>query len=202
MRWGVLSLLLIGFIFTGCKDKPKTQPETTPVVKIPEKLQKPKPSSRSRIIAVAQKELGTTEKTGKNDGRCEVYLASVGLGKGYPYCAAGIYWTYKEALSEEELTASGIPKTAWSPSMAVSPVLQGSSLSNALPGDVLSLYWNGRVRHVGLVEIVTAKAIQTIEYNTSQDARFGSVADADGGGVFRRYRLKSQVYGVKQYDLR
>jgi len=39
-------------------------------------------------------QVGIKEKTGNNDGEVEKYLKAVGLGKGYPYCVAGLYWCY------------------------------------------------------------------------------------------------------------
>ena len=40
---------------------------------------------------IALQEVGTIEKTNKNDGDVEKYVAIFGLGSGTQYCAAGQY---------------------------------------------------------------------------------------------------------------
>lgn len=49
------------------------------------------------LVKMAGSQLGVTEATGHNDGPAvEKYLASVGLGKGYAWCMAFVYWCAKE----------------------------------------------------------------------------------------------------------
>lgn len=53
-----------------------------------------------KAVQIAKSQVGLRERTGHNDGEhIENYLSAVGLNpKGrYPYCAAGIYWSFKEA---------------------------------------------------------------------------------------------------------
>ena len=45
----------------------------------------------------------------KNRGIAEVYLASVGLESGNPYCAAGQYYCYLQAVRKLKLSAKNIP---------------------------------------------------------------------------------------------
>lgn len=53
------------------------------------------------LIKQAGSQLGVTEATGKNDGvAVEKYLASVGLGKGYAWCMAFVYWCAKQASAK------------------------------------------------------------------------------------------------------
>lgn len=53
-------------------------------------------SLRAMDIAISQK--GVRELTGKNDGEAvETYLKSIGLGKGYAWCMAFVYWCYQQS---------------------------------------------------------------------------------------------------------
>jgi len=61
----------------------------------------------SEEIALTQ--IGVTEKTNRNDGEVEKYLQAVGLGKGNPYCAAGIYWCFAKAAEVLKYDAKVIP---------------------------------------------------------------------------------------------
>ena len=62
----------------------------------------------SEKIMLAQ--VGVKEKTGHNDGvEVEQYLASVGLSKGNPYCAAGQYWCFHESCFYLKLPLQDIP---------------------------------------------------------------------------------------------
>ncbi|MFP4527297.1 MAG: hypothetical protein ACLFQX_02000 [Candidatus Kapaibacterium sp.] len=57
--------------------------------------------------AIAQ--VGTREPTGRNDGPVGKYLAAVGLGQGYPYCAAGQYYCFRAACEGLNMPLSAIP---------------------------------------------------------------------------------------------
>lgn len=51
---------------------------------------------KSRVVMMNQ--VGTLEKTNRNDGTAiKQYLESVGLSEGYPYCAAGQYFSFLKA---------------------------------------------------------------------------------------------------------
>jgi len=56
----------------------------------------------------ALSQIGVIEK-GKNRGEVGKYLTAVGLGEGYPYCAAGVYWSFSKATEELGLSKSTIP---------------------------------------------------------------------------------------------
>jgi hypothetical protein len=56
------------------------------------------PGIRGEVMAIAHAELGTTEwPPGSNRGEVEKYLHSVGLGGGYPWCAAFATWVLHKA---------------------------------------------------------------------------------------------------------
>lgn len=53
-------------------------------------------------------QIGVMEEK-NNRGEVGKYLASVGLGEGYPYCAAGVYWSFSKAADELGMPTSSIP---------------------------------------------------------------------------------------------
>lgn len=160
---------------------------------------KPRPlSDREKVIAVASKEVGTMERTGKNDGEVEKYIASVGLNPkaGYPYCAAFTYWVGKEALGIK----NPYPKSAWSPDTVKGgrSVTEGTEI---LGGETFGIYSSTRKRiaHTGFCERRDGSYIVTIEANTSSNAAVGSEADREGQGVYRKRRHWKTVKTIKDW---
>ena len=132
----------------------------------------------SPLIAIARKELGVREKTGKNDGqRVNLYQAAAGLTTGAPWCAAFISWVYQQAGFKQ-------PATGWSP--ALFPIAK--VIKTARPGALFGIYFpaHKRIAHCGFVEEVRGDWISTIEGNTN------AVGSREGDGVYRKWRpLKS-----------
>lgn len=154
-------------------------------------------TDREKVLAVASSQVGIGEKTGRNDGEVEKYIASVGLNPkaGYPYCAAFNYWVGKEALGK-----SPYPKSAWSPDQVKggqrvtrSTVIKG--------GEAFGIHFRskGRIAHTGLVEYFNGTNFITIEANTSANAAVGSAADRDGQGVYRKRRHWRTVRTTKDW---
>jgi hypothetical protein len=161
----------------------------------------PKPDAprtdRERVLAVAASQIGVAEKTGKNDGEVDKYLAAVGLGgTRNPYCAAYNYWVGKEALGSR----NPYPRSAWSPDhlkggnrvTATSPILGGEAFGIYFPA-------KGRIAHTGLVSRRDGANIITIEANTSGAAASGTAADRDGQGVFSKRRHWRTVHSTKDW---
>ena len=167
-------------------------------------------TSREKVIAVAAQEIGVLEATGKNDGpRVEAYLKSVGLAKGNPYCAAGVYWSGKQALGN----VNPYPRSGWSPDFVTPPTWTYSKGGQwPQPGDAGGIYFSnkGRIAHTFLIA-GSAKSptswkwrapsgyFRTIEFNTSLDASAGSARDREGGGVASKLRPVSTVWGTKDW---
>ncbi len=64
------------------------------------------------VILVASSQVGIREEGGANQGEhVKKYLASVGLGPGYPWCAAFVYWVFNQAVSQFSIR-NPCPKTA------------------------------------------------------------------------------------------
>jgi hypothetical protein len=144
--------------------------------------------------------VGTTEKTGNNDGPIvEAILASTGNRKGEPYCASFCYYSYAQAGVAK---ISGIPRSAWSPDMVNHPTFTAAHGGQTpLPGDIGGIYFpsKGRIAHVFIIQSWGESSAVTIEGNTSPSAEFGSASDRDGDGIWRKRRLKRQIYAVKNW---
>lgn len=156
-------------------------------------------SIRERLIKTATSQVGVREKTGHNDGaEVESYLHSVGLVKGYAWCAAFLVWCHDQ---------NGIknPRTAWAPDWfrtnvvykshdpSIGQFLSGQFLSKK--GQVFGLYFEakGRIAHVGMLAGETRMSYITIEGNTNQ------AGSREGDGVYKKLRDKKTIYIVSDY---
>lgn len=147
---------------------------------------------RTCVVAAAAADVGVREATGRNDGPAvDRYLAHVGLGKGYAWCAAFVSY---------HLDGCGVknPRSAWSPAFATASdrVWTPRKASRSpLPGDVFSIYYASlkRVGHVGLVVSVDGRYINTVEGNTS------GPGSREGDGVYARRRELSKIHAVTSY---
>ncbi len=102
-------------------------------------------------LARAVADIGVAEIGGNNRGpRVEEYLASVGLPGGYPWCCAAVYYWFRLAAQQLDVTnpcprtGAGLKlwklaDTAWKD-------------SNPAPGAIYVLDHGGGNSHVGLVE--------------------------------------------------
>lgn len=140
---------------------------------------------RLQLVKLAKNEIGVREATGHNDGpRVEEYLATVGLKKGQPWCAAFISWVYVKAGFRK-------PLSGWSPSF-----FPASRLTKTLlPGHVLGIYMPKakRIAHVGLIEKLDGDWCLSIEGNTNLS---GAI---EGDGVYRKRRHIKTLYQVADW---
>jgi hypothetical protein len=154
-------------------------------------------SDRQKVLAVATSQVGTVEKTGRNDGEVDKYLAAVGLGgTRNPYCAACVYWIGREALGSR----NPYPKSAWSPDMLKGGVrvTEGTVIKG---GETFGIYFpnKGRIAHTGLVERRDGSCFVTLEGNTSPQAAAGSAKDRDGDGFWRKRRPWRTIHSTKDW---
>lgn len=139
-------------------------------------------------MQVAREQVGTRELTGHNDGpQVQAYLASVGLGKGNPYCMAGQYWCMAQVTTEPCILRTGHVRTFWQ------WALRNGSRGPYKPrvGDWICWgYTKTPSGHIERIESVQRKGwVRTVGFNTSN----GTNGDQrDGGGVF--YRLRNVVH--------
>ena len=124
---------------------------------------------------VAIEQVGITERTGKNDNpRIDEYLLGVGLSRGNPYCAAGIYWCFSEACRRMNLPYSEIPipRTGLANAIFAFSVKNGRKTGyRAARHDLIT--WRKPNTFYGHIERIlkTEKAgwIITIGFNTTPD---------------------------------
>ena len=144
----------------------------------------------------ASSQIGVEEATGKNDGpQVESYLASVGLKKGNPYCAAFLAWCLKKC-NQKAATAFS---PSWFPDSRV--IMQSQKgWENVGFMHVFGLYFknHNRIAHVGFIEKVTRTHVITIEANTSPGQSSGE-ADRNGDGVWRKRRMKKGIFKVSKW---
>lgn len=128
---------------------------------------------RSEEIALEQ--VGTIEKTGKNDGYVVKYLNSVGLNEGAPYCAAGQYYCFLKAAEDLKFNIKKIPikRTGVANAIFEDAVKSGKKSKFIASRHDLLIWrkrrsWSGHIERV--IEVKSAGWVVTIGFNTlSQD---------------------------------
>lgn len=156
---------------------------------IPQKPGKNIPS----ITDVYLSQLGVHEKTGHNDGKdVEKYLRSVGLGKGYAWCAAFVRWCFDSAGIKT--TINGAAASAHNPKNLV--CYKHSQLKTPEPGDVFTLWYNalGRIGHTGFYhKRVNATVYESVEGNTNE------AGSREGDGVYKKYRSFNATHSINRW---
>ena len=137
---------------------------------------------------VAKSQVGVTERTGRNDGKqVELYLSSVNLVKGNPYCAAGQYWCFKEGARLLKLQEFLIPiyKTGSTYLMFNKAKQLGRKVKYSPKKNDLLFWILTRTGHVERIDSVLKGGwVKTIAFNTSS----GTGNQRDGEGVYLRKR--------------
>lgn len=152
-----------------------------------------------KAFEIAEGEVGTVEKTGNNDGEVEKYLKVVGLGKGFPYCAAGISWSYLQAslFFDSSRTFIPFPLTAGSQVIYDYAVKNGNKADTWKPVHGDFSIWRKRDSyqgHIAIIDSVMTKGwVTTVEFNTSGTSHGNQ---RDGGGVWRKKRNLIQPLGI------
>lgn len=137
-------------------------------------------------IDTAQSYVGTTERGGNNNGpEVRAFLRSVGLGPGYPWCAAFVSYCLTAAGVEYPTKRTAGARAFISDrSVTATDVLYGRA--TVKPGWLV--IWrrgNSWAGHIGIVTTWGKASGATIEGNTSS-GRSGS--QRDGDGVWSRTR--------------
>ncbi|PIF60066.1 CHAP domain-containing protein [Flavobacterium sp. 2] len=141
-----------------------------------------------KTIEIATAQIGVEEmpRNSNSGPEVEIYLRSVGLGKGYAWCMAFIYWcTLKASLqinAKNPLKKTGGVLDQYNSR----PLLVKKSPQ---PGDVFILDFNNGTGHAGFVEKIAGNMIYTIEGNTND---FGG---REGYKVARRKRDIKTIKG-------
>lgn len=150
---------------------------------------------REQLAEVYLSQVGVRE-AGKNNHGPEVklYLASVGLGEGYAWCAAFTKWGFDQVGIAT--TGANAWSPSWFPSNRIIYKRDSKSLNaNGKKGDVFGLYYANlkRIGHVGFIHEWTENYIVTVEGNTNDGG------SREGDGVYKKKRLKRQIYAVADW---
>jgi hypothetical protein len=123
-----------------------------------------------KALKIAQSQNGVQESPkGSNAGTAvEKYLKSVGLGKGYAWCMAFVYWSVSEATKQLELT-NPLVRTAgvlnqWN---KIAP-----KYKKTIPavGDIFIMDYGKGQGHTGfVVEVLPNGILKTLEGNTNDE---------------------------------
>ncbi|PQJ09563.1 CHAP domain-containing protein [Flavipsychrobacter stenotrophus] len=148
------------------------------------------------VLELARKEIGVQEvpKNSNKGPRVEEYLRSVGLGGGYAWCAALVYWLYLQAAKQLGVS-SPVVKTGGvlvcynktNPLQIVTVAQAIAQPELLVPGMQFIMRFANGTGHTGLIEAVAiTKAgimLKTIEGNTNDDG------SREGYMVARRNRM-------------
>ena len=166
-----------------------------------------KPGDAGNALAgILSKNRDVKEKPkGSNKGpEVEAYLKSTGLGGGYPWCMAFVYYIFNE-LSKKLGTTNPLPKTAgvmshWNKAgsgekIQIADIRKNPNLMK--PGQIFIMKFGGNKGHTGIIIDVdpAKKTFSTMEGNTNdQRSREG-----DRVGVNTRKMSDRALVGVVDY---
>ena len=174
-------------------NKPNHRKDTVKTVVVSEKTFEEKCSSVQKVYT---SQIGVTELTGHNDGvQVEKYLASVGLPKGFAYCAAGCHWSFMTAGVKTTINAAAA--STFNKNNLV--YLNRVKLKNPIAGADVIQFWipslNG-IHHCGFWDKEHGNGMyESVEFNTS----VGSGIFQEGGGVGRKIRSYNATYAISRW---
>jgi len=104
-----------------------------------------------QALTVAVSTIGVHEQGGNNQGpEVDLYLASVGLNPDFPWCAAWVYYVFRQAAQQLGLP-NPCPRTGSAIKMWKLSDMAWRD-SNPAPGAIYVLDHGGGIGHVGIVE--------------------------------------------------
>lgn len=148
---------------------------------------------KDRAEQYALSKEGVMEATGQNDGpEVETFLASVGLGKGFSWCMAFMYWCTNRAAIDlgikNPLVRTGGVLEQWHR-------FTGQKIDAhdgvAKIGDIFIIDHGGGHGHTGMItDVFIGGKVDTIEGNTNTDH------SANGNGVYQLERNTKDFLGL------
>lgn len=148
---------------------------------------------------IVEGQVGYVEKGGRSghSGNLTKFGAAYGLN-GYSWCSIFVWWCFLQVGIDVRHTISGqyasadaamkgFQKKGWK--ITKSPRFMDVAFFH-IPGE------HAGANHTGFVVAADARGVHTIEGNTSAGA---SGSQANGGGVYRRYRPYSLIIGYGRY---
>lgn len=166
---GIVGPKTLAKLFPVVTENPTTQPPGTKLKPLPKVLSK---ELHIAAMEVALSQFNVKELTGKNDGEAvEIYLKSIGLGKGYSWCMAFVYWCYEEASKilgvKNPLIKTGGVLKQWN-DINREKKIWASSKTKPKVGDIFIMDFGKGQGHTGIVTKVNANgSVETIEGNAN-----------------------------------
>ncbi|MFN4249061.1 MAG: CHAP domain-containing protein [Flavipsychrobacter sp.] len=150
---------------------------------------KPVNNIKGLALQFAITQLGITETAKNSSPQIDKYLKSVGLGPGYAWCQAFVFFCFQEA-AKQLATANPLPKTAgvlacWNKTTPNSRITKSEALQDPSllqPGYQFIMDFGKGLGHTGIIERIEGDVLHTIEGN-SNDA-----GSREGTEVCRRTR--------------
>jgi hypothetical protein len=143
-------------------------------------------SEKTLQIAISQIGVQEIPKNSNAGPDVEKYLKSVGLGKGYSWCMAFVFWCASEASIK---TAIKNPLKKTGGVLAMWNACPHLRVISPLPGDIMIMDFGKGLGHTGIVEKVVGTQIHTIEGNSNDEG------SREGYEVCRKVRQKSTIKG-------
>lgn len=153
---------------------------------------------RVRALEIMKTQLYVREATNHNDGiDVEKYLKSVGLGKGYAWCMAAVYWSFAEAAKALSVV-NPVPKTA-----GVLDCYTKASKYRVITipqaGDQFIMDFGKGTGHTGIVSQFKGSSVYTCEGNTAADPSYAG-EDREGNGMYERNRSITSIKAFLRYN--
>ncbi len=150
-------------------------------------LDKVQKNLRMRALAVAMSQTGVREQGNNAGPAVSAFLASVGLGSGYSWCMAFVYWAFGQGADsmgvKNPLVRTGGCMKQWNETKCF------KTTTDPQPGDIFIMDLGGGAGHTGIVVSVDRDEIHCIEGNTNDNG------SANGDGVYLRTRLRKNIKG-------
>ena len=150
--------------------------------------------SNLKLQSIYTSFIGVREKTGTNDGpEVEMFLHSVGLGKGYAWCAAFVKYCMLEAGIKAAERMNGMAMSTENKKNFV--FKNGKFIKEPQPGDVGTLYY-ARLNRIGHTffwdKKVNQSIFESVEGNTNM------AGSREGDGVYRKKRSYNATFSISR----
>lgn len=148
-----------------------------------------------RINEVYNSYVGVKEATGNNDGlEVERFLKNVGLGKGFPWCAAFVKTCLLEAGVTEASRINGMALSCENKSKLVYSARRFAG--SPRQGDVFTLWYANlnRIGHTGFFDRrINSTIYESVEGNTN------GAGSREGDGVYRKKRSFNATHSISRW---
>jgi hypothetical protein len=150
-------------------------------------------TERNCVILTFISQIGVREK-GINSGvEVEMYLAAAGLGKGNPWCASFVAWTFKQCTNIKVKSAGWVP--SWFPKNKLIFRRGELNVRPAQSGDLIGIWFanKNRLAHIGFYQKESGDFTISVEGNTNEEG------SREGDGVYRKRRITRTIHSISSW---